>query len=204
MKTLRQSSVALACFSMLIGLAGCASPSATQQAQSASVAASLDFPMPPVTNIMQPGMAPTPYTADQIREANPPGSWKLYQIVADGRRLQQRFEFVENANPDLAALAVTMTDDSGVKIDANRPAPATWTSLQSHGSYEAHKTLLGRDRISIEAGEFDCWTYAVDGREGDLSFFWFATNMPGPPVLMEKRVDGKATLRMELKDFGSK
>ena len=199
MKNFQLLALSLAC---LACLAACSAPGATGESTSITPAAELAFAMPPNTNVMEPGMCPTPYTAEQIRAANPPGSWKLYRIVADGRTMLQRFEFVEARDKSLAALNVAMSDENGKVLGTERTPPASWKELQAHASFNASGTLMGRDRIALKAGEFDCWTYAVDGKDGAVSYFWFATELPGPPVLLETRVNGKPTLRMELEARG--
>lgn len=196
MKTHSTIAIVLSC------IAACSAPSTNSESTSISVEAPLDFAMPPESNSLGKGKLPTPYSADEIRDANPPGSWKLYRITAKGRTVLQRFEFRQCPSPEFSAVSIVMSDESGTSIGTQESAPAPWTALQAHGSYDAARTLLGRDRISLKSGEFDCWTYVVDGADGELNFFWFATELPGTPVLLETRVNGKSILRMELEAHG--
>lgn len=158
---------------------------------------------PPVANSLAPGKAPTPFTADEIRMGNAPGTWKRYRISQGEREFFQHFEFVQAEKPELAAMKVVMYDVEGNELGATEAPPAAWTALQAHASFDEDKTVIGRDTIQVAAGEFDCWTYTVDTAEGEQSFYWFGIEQPGPPVLMETRVNGAVQKRMELFDLGT-
>lgn len=196
MKTYTIPAIVLTC------LAACSAPSTRGEQTSVATETPLEFAMPPDSNILEPGKLPTPYSANEIRDANPPGSWKVYRITARGRTVLQRFEFRQCPDPEFSAVSIVMSDESGTSIGTQESVPARWSALQAHGSYDAARTLIDRDRVSLKAGEFDCWTYVVDGADGEMNFFWFATELPGTPVLLETRVNGKSILRMELEAFG--
>lgn len=157
---------------------------------------------PPVENSMGMGMAPTPYSAEQIREGNPPGSWKRYRVLRGENVMIQEFEFLLHHEPDKAWMKAKILDEDGTEVQNAEMPPTSWLALQAHASFDKARTLIGRETLAVEAGEFDCWTYAVDAESGEQSFYWFALDLPGPPVLMVTRKDGKQSARMELTALG--
>ena len=184
-------------------LVACVAPNPSGEPTSIATTTTLDFAMPPETNVMQPGTLPTPYTADEIRAANPPGSWKVYRITKDELTLLQRFEFVASGDPAVSAIDAEMREEGGTEIKTDQTRRASWSELQAHASFAAAQTVMGRDQLVLKAGRFDCWTYAVESPGDAISTFWFARDLPGPPVLLVTRVEGKQRLRMELEAFNS-
>jgi len=73
--------------------------------------------------------------------------------------------------------------------------------LQAHASFPSKDTHIFEDRCQVPAGSFDCWVYRVRRREnGKLHElrYWFAKELPGPPVLLEEERAGTRTLTMTL------
>lgn len=196
MKTLQLLALPLALF------AACAAPGSGREVTSVATDVELTFAMPSEANVMQAGSAPTPFSADELRAGNPPGTWREYRIVQGENTFISRHEFAQAKDPKLVMLSSQLSSESGASRGSDDTKPVAWTTLQAHASFPASRTLLGRDRLVLDAGQFDCWTYAVDGDEGETRYFWFAVDLPGPPVLLEARKNGVSTLRMELTAFG--
>ena len=148
--------------------------------------------------------APTPYTADQIREANPPGTRLVFRLERHDGPVE--FNVVEFVGGDAthAGYAVmesrTETENHDPIGDVER-SEATWTELRDHAAFPAARTRRSRASVTVPAGRFDVWLYTVEnepGRPPAISRFCFALDRPGPPVLFETEQAGRVMSRMVL------
>lgn len=151
---------------------------------------------------MKDGHAPTPYTADQIRVGCPVGRLSKFRMEAEGApQMIQVMYFVEN-DVTGAVLEVSVTDAKGNTLSAPKRTPKSpWPVFQSHASFPADQTTISEETIETEGGSFACLLYTVTRSEADpkaVDEYWFAKTLPGPPVLMRKRVDGEILVKMEL------
>lgn len=125
--------------------------------------------------VLGPGLAPTPFTADEIRAASQAGRTIELLVEGDGEEPYRRY------NRYLAC------DDEGATLERGRPGGeietrrVTWAELQSHAAFPAAMTTIEPETIDIPLGRLDCLRYTV--RDGDdVTVFWFATKYPGMPV----------------------
>lgn len=128
--------------------------------------------------VINPGHAPTPFTAEQIRQGCP-----------TGRTLTARTEAA--GEPDKVDVTVFVeTDDEGALLESNgRTHRVTWRELQGQASFPAPVTSIEEDVIEIPLGTMQCLSYRVVS--GDTaSTFWFAKDRPGMPVLFTTESDG--------------
>jgi hypothetical protein len=156
---------------------------------------------PPRANRMRSGHAPTPFSAAQIRDGCRAGAWRLYRVAAVGHPASYRRLRFERASPAGAVVVSTMTDLQGRPYGEQRGVKALWKALQSHASFPARATDIRTERRVTPAGAFECWRYEVVGRVAgrrEVRRFWFAKKLPGPPVDLERRIDGRVVLRMVL------
>ncbi len=150
---------------------------------------------------MRAGHAPTPFSAAQIRKRCQPGVWRLYRVTAQGRPPGYRILRFERANEAGVIVSSARTDLHGVPVGEQRRVRSPWKGLQSHASFRARATTIRTERRTTPAGTFECWRYDVTDRaEGhrEVKHLWFAKKLPGPPVDLIRRVDGKIVLRMTL------
>jgi hypothetical protein len=160
---------------------------------------------PPRANRMRSGHAPTPFSADQIRKTCQPGVWRRYRVTAQGRPVSVRTLRFERANQTGVIVASTMTDLKGAPVGEQRRVRSPWKGLQSHASFRARSTTIRTERRTTPAGTFECWRYDVTQRVGshrEVRQLWFAKTLPGPPVELIRRIDGKIVLRMTLVSKG--
>ena len=148
--------------------------------------------------------APTPYTAEQIRDANPPGTRLVFRVERhDGPDIFSVMEFI-GGDATHAGHAVmesrTETEDHDPIGDVVR-SEATWTELRDHAAFPSARTHRSRASVTVPAGRFDVWLYTVQSEPGQpptTSRFCFALDRPGPPVLLETEQDGRVISRMVL------
>lgn len=128
--------------------------------------------------VVHPGHAPTPYTAEEIRQGCPPGRMVTARTEAAGE-------------PDRVDVTLFVeTDEEGALLESNgQKHRVTWRELQGHASFPAEVTTIGEDVIEIPLGQMECLSYRVV--TGDTaSTFWFAKGRPGMPVLFTTESDG--------------
>lgn len=159
--------------------------------------------MPPETNRMTPGFAPTPFSSEQIRKALPKGSWvKLRNETQDGPPTAITFRFLGGTKQN-ARIETTITDEKGSQLAPPDKSAPSWKELQSHASFPEASVRIGQGRIRTFMGDLDCLFYEVRGG-GTVTRYWFAKALPGPPVLLEEIRDGKLLRRMTMTGRGSR
>ena len=144
---------------------------------------------------------PTPYTAAQIREANPPGTRLVFRLESTGQPAVLRvIEFV-GGDATLAVLEQSILSEKGEPLGAADHSEATWVELRDHAAFPAASTDRVRSIATVPVGQFEVWKYTVETEEDGapvITRFSFALDRPGPPVLLEQELDGQVTLRMAL------
>ena len=148
------------------------------------------------------GNLPTPYTASQIQESCAPGTVVVFRIeTPGGAPMLQSTEFVGDDGANATFLARS-TDEAGQPLGNPREATAPWSELRDHASFPASATTREPARCTTALGTFDAWLYEnterVEGRPDQVHRFWFAHDLPGPPVLLETSVEGEVVMRMEM------
>jgi len=143
---------------------------------------------------------PAPYSADELRAANPEGTELIFRLREPGGPwLIQMMRFVQ-ADAQGATIETYRTDAAGELPDeAMSVDVASWRELRDHASFPRVGTARRRSDCVVPAGKFDCWLYTVVDADNDLtSHFYFADGRPGPPVRWSTLVGGRTTLEMEL------
>jgi hypothetical protein len=141
-------------------------------------------------HVLHPDHAPTPFTADEIRQRTSPGRLKHVLVESpDEPTFVRSARFLEcdaeGATLERARLAADGTPAGSVTRDR-----VTWLGLQQHASFPAAQTEIAAEQIEIPIGVLDCLRYTVvDGDEVDT--FWFATDVPGMPVRYTNAVAGR-------------
>ena len=140
---------------------------------------------------------PTPYTAEQIREATTPGRRYRFRTVAGGRTSIITMEFVE-VDPEATVVESSVFDADGNRASPAQTARSTWEELRLHASFPAAATTTEDATVTVPAGTYEATLYTV--RAGDqVERFWFARELPGPPVKMEQQTAaGDVVFTMEL------
>lgn len=150
------------------------------------------------------GLAPIPYTAEEIRANHPSGSITHLEVVRDGEVV----EVVHTEFLDADALSVTLRmsrfDAAGAPLGEVVEQRATWAELRGHAHFPAAATELGHSNVEVPAGEFECWVYRVYAGDAanTVVTYHFAVDEPGPPVLFIEERDGVETGRWRMSHDG--
>lgn len=136
----------------------------------------------PDPHLLGPGLLPTPFTADEIRDAT--GSGTTIRLLLEG----PDGPLGEHVNH------FTETDAEGATLDRWDAADpkevvshrVTWAELQGHAAFDAATTSVSTVALSSPLGELTCRRY--DTEDG---VFWFSIAHPGMPVQYES--DGMRT-----------
>ncbi len=143
---------------------------------------------------LRPDHHPTPFSADEIRLACPPGR-TVRSLVEEARRepYVQITRFVSGDAEGAEQESWTETPD-GVRLSEPVRRRSTWLGFQGHASMPATTTDIAEEEIDIPAGRFACLRYTR--RDGDsVSTFWFAKVAPGMPLKFEEREGGELVYR---------
>ncbi|MEZ5175525.1 MAG: hypothetical protein R2823_04895 [Acidimicrobiia bacterium] len=136
--------------------------------------------------------APTPFSADEIRDGCPRGREVTVRVeTADEDPYLRRICFVA-----VDAIGATQTLSQftldGDPIGETKTVYATWKDLQAHASFPRDRTTIDRETIETPMGSLECLRYTVD-EDGRLRVFWFAVAIPGMPVRFTVTEDGTVT-----------
>jgi hypothetical protein len=139
-----------------------------------------DAPPAPPAEMLAP-----PFTAQQIKAATKAG--RSYRF-----RLEQKGQPVQIATMDFPAVTDTgctmrqgVTDEKGVEVEPAQSREATWDELARHASFPKANTTVREVEVTVPAGTFACTLYEVTLDGGYVSRFYFAKELPGPPVKIE-------------------
>ena len=148
--------------------------------------------------------APTPYTAEQIRDANPPGTRLVFRIERDGQPIEYSImEFVggddaQAGHADHAVVETRRETENGDPIGEVTRSEVSWTELRDHAAFPSALTRRMRAHVNVPAGRFIAWLYTVQSEPGQpptISRFYFAIDRPGPPVRYETERHGRILSR---------
>lgn len=144
--------------------------------------AEVDGPADP--HVIAPGMAPTPFTAAEIRDGCPQGRTVTVRAQhADGPPRLETTRWV-SCDDEGAVMEKTVHDSSGEGVAERESYRMAWRELQAHAAFPRDRTEITRETIVTEAGLFECLRYSVEGEEGG-SDFWFALELPGMPIRVQ-------------------
>ena len=140
------------------------------------------------SHVLGPGLLPTPFTADEIRDAT--GTGKTIRILIeepDGTRFERvnRFSDCDAEGATLERWRAILDGGVDGQVVSGR---VTWLELQWHAAFPAERTTVAEETLELPMGRLECVRY--DTREGDVTdapveSFWFARAFPGMPVRFE-------------------
>jgi len=145
-------------------------------------------------------MAPAPYTAEQIRAANPPGTVYRYKVEATGQPVQIRvMAFTSGASAEKAEVRNELLDEAGQGKTPPSIDHAAWDDLRKHGEFpQSALTGVEPGTIEVPAGKFDVSIYTVKAPDGATMRFYFAKSYAGPPVLFYQEQGGRRVMTSTL------
>jgi hypothetical protein len=141
-------------------------------------------------HVLEPGHAPTPFTADEIREGTVAGKELWRHVDEDEEEPYLRVSRYLECDDEGAILERAMRALDGSPIGETESQRVTWLDLQGHASFPAEDVTIDEDAITTALGDHDCLRYTVIAGEATY-VFWFAKDLPGMPVRQEVRQGGK-------------
>ncbi|WP_404474491.1 hypothetical protein [Microbacterium aerolatum] len=140
-------------------------------------------PEDPDPHVLGPGLLPTPFTADEIRDGARGGK-TIRMLVEEPDGTQHlrvnRFRDVDDAG---ATLERWITGPTGIVQGEITSSRVTWRELQGHAAFPADRTTLSSETLDLPIGRVDCLRYEVRERaDAAPETFWFAPAHPGMPV----------------------
>ena len=149
----------------------------------------------------QPGAcaSPTPFTADEIRGACPPGRTIRLRVDVVGETPFHRVNRFIDCDQAGAILERARLSLDGVPLGEPEVNRVTWRDLQAHASFPADDTTIESGRIETAIGELDCLRYTVRVGATD-EVFWFAMDLPGMPIQCLTRTDGEVVTTVSVVD----
>ena len=136
-------------------------------------------------HVLGDALAPTPFTADEIRSGCPEGRTIRIGVMPSAGHPFVRVSRFEQCDDEGAVLARWRIGEDGEPDAAIERSRVSWLDLQRHAAFPAEATRILAAAIVLPFGEFEGLVYRVvrDGRE---SVFWFARALPGMPVRVER------------------
>lgn len=129
-------------------------------------------------------MLPTPYTAEQIRDAMPVGTRITLQQATPQGVVGRMAWTVVTATPEGMSM---LEQPEGAPADAGTVDDYTWQALRDHARFPAATTTRERTAWADVLGHHEGWHYVrtEDTDAGPvLHHFWFSDDHPGPPLRM--------------------
>jgi hypothetical protein len=151
----------------------------------------------PTPAVQASDIAPQLFTVDQLRAGCPESRTIEFRMAVDGKPTTiEHWEFTVVSASQATIHAITR-DESGVVLN-DETGSSTWDELHQHGQFPAASTTFEDNvRITVPAGSFTTRLYVVK-RDGVTQRFWFAPELPGPPVLFTTERDGKVLMHSEM------
>jgi hypothetical protein len=150
-------------------------------------------------HVLGPGRAPTPFTADEIRGACPPGRTIRLRVDVVGETPFHRVNRFVECDQAGATMERARLSLDGVPLGEPEVNRVTWRDLQAHASFPADDTMIESERIVTAIGELDCLRYTVrDGVAEEV--FWFAKDLPGMPIRYLSRTGGQIVMTVSVLD----
>jgi len=127
-------------------------------------------------HVLGPGLLPTPFTADEIRDATGAGSVIRLLLEGPDGPLAEHVNRFHDTDPEGATLdRWAVADPKAIVSDR-----VTWTELQGHAAFDVGTTSVSTVSLTTPLGDLTCRRY--DTADG---VFWFSIDHPGMPVQYE-------------------
>lgn len=187
---------------LLLAAGACGSAPPPEPTSSATAVAKRDEGMPSKNGAAPPvEMEATPYTAEQIRDATRAGRTYVFAVEAEGAPAKRKTMRFVGADGSGALIESEMANADGSQAQTEPASHATWAELRDHAAFPKAVVTRSEGRAKTRAGEYDCFVYAVKGKDGEVTTFYFAKTLPGAPVLFTTEKAGKVVMKSELVEY---
>ncbi|MGA7098213.1 MAG: hypothetical protein WB245_11685 [Acidimicrobiia bacterium] len=132
-------------------------------------------------HILDPGHAPTPFTAAAIRSGCPAGRTIRLSVERSGQPTYVRVNRFVSTDAEGAVQQSQNFTIEGAELTSPETSRATWLDLQRHASFPRDRTRIDEETIALPVGGLECLRYTVTDEEM-VQIFWFALEKPGMPV----------------------
>jgi hypothetical protein len=151
------------------------------------------------TGATLPEMAPTPYTVEQLRDGNRPGTTYRYRMETAGEPIRiEVMEFMSGTSADMAEVKSETLDESGKAKSPPTVDRSPWEKIRRHAEFPRAALTVEAGSVEVPAGKFDAMVYTVRAPDGETSKFYFAKSYAGPPVLLYTERAGARLMTMTL------
>jgi hypothetical protein len=142
---------------------------------------------------------PTPFTAEEIREAFRPGQHLVFTIFTAGKGTVVSDWTVTGWTDQEATIGfTTLAEDGETVLEPTEERTTPWAELRDHASFPAATATRSQGVLIHPLGTLDIWLYSVSGPdEGMTQRYWFAKDLPGPPIRFTITAGGEEVFRME-------
>jgi hypothetical protein len=146
-----------------------------------------------------PEMAPTPYSTEQLRASNRPGTLYRYKLETAGEAAQIKImEFTSGTSAESAELTNQVLDEGGKAKSPSTVERSSWEEIRRHAEFPRAGLTVEAGSVEVPAGKFDVAIYTLSAPNGETSKFYFAKSYAGPPVLLFKERAGTRLMTMTL------
>ncbi len=156
-----------------------------------------EVPVPEHAADNEPERITPPFSPDQIREAMPVGTKVALSMAAKGQAPSvDRWQVVQ---ADAEAVTIRYSTDGSDEPPEDKRS--TWAELSQHAAFPKAQTTRSAESITTPLGSFDAIRFDVtaDTPGGKVEqVYFFAPELPGPPVRMVVWQKGVETLRMDI------
>ena len=145
------------------------------------------------SRIVDPGHAPTPFTADEIRMGCPQGRQVTVVHLGPDETSEYWTTTFAKTDQETALLINQQVGEDGHPLGGASELVATWDELQAHASFPAINTTISEVEVATPIGQMHCLLYEVtDGPT--TKRLWFAKSLPGLPIKTTYLKDDRAEL----------
>ncbi|WP_194421277.1 hypothetical protein [Microbacterium abyssi] len=179
-------------------------PPAPEAAEASDAAPKDPLAEEPDPHVLGPGLLPTPFTADQIRDAARGG--KTIRMLVEEPDGSTRFRVNRFRDPDDegAMLERWTSGPTGIVEGEITSSRVTWRELQGHAAFPADLTTLSSETLKLPIGRVECLRYEVrESADAEPDTFWFATAHPGMPVRYETHPEASSETALRGRDAGN-
>lgn len=142
-------------------------------------------------------MAPIPFRAAQLKEANPRGKHYHWRVEAQGQAPVHKHFTFDAVDDNGATVTASDVDEGGTELK-KQTATSTWNELRMHAAFPANITTVEDKEVTVPAGTYACKWYTVREDDGAVSHFCFVLNLPGPPVFFDRWKGEDQLMKSEL------